>query len=229
MSTPTVYYTDGDKSKLTTGMIHGGAGSGKTPFASTAPNVLVVTTEPGLKSLRQYHIPYVAGRDFAETKNVYEWLKGSQEPKKKYQTIYLDGISALSESIIEEEKRKSNDPRKFSPNTMARTMDLVKLYLTLVESGYHVWMTCKSMNTPSPDGVPFFEPFAVVPKLGPVLPYHFDDVLYISRYKATDGNWYGQLTCMSDAVAYARNRTGLLAQYEPANLTHIINKTNGAM
>lgn len=221
-----VYNTGDASSRFTSTLLYGLAGSGKTPLAATLPNALVVASEPGLLSLKAARLPYVVARDYAETMAVLKWIKGSSEVRQ-YQSIFFDSISALSENIMVAEKKKSNDPRKFSPATTALTMEVVLDYLTI--QGKHVVMTCKANEVRDQiTGARTVEPFAVVPKLGPLLPYHFDSVFYVSRHRVADtGAEYAMLTCRANDLCIARNRSGMLDLYEPPNLGQLINKMNG--
>lgn len=229
---PTVYWTNDAGSQFTTGLLYGLAGAGKTPMASTCPDPLIVTTEPGLKSLQHVHVPYVVGRNKSEAMEILAWIKGSNECKK-FQTIFLDSISALSENILIDEKRKSSDPRKFSPNTTAATTEVVLAFLAMAQSNNkHIWMTCKAIELVDQDNAQrYVEPFAVTPKLGPALPYHFDNVIFMSRHiDPTSGQEYAKFTCRENGYSrMTRNRASInpLNLYEPANIGYIINKLNG--
>lgn len=226
---PSVFYTDGPDNDFTTGLIFGLAGAGKTPIGATLPKPLIISTEPGLKSLKFAHIPYVIARNRKELAECHSWLKGGAA--KQFDSLYLDSISALSEGILAEEKRKVNDPRKFSPATTAATIEIVMDWLQLGQTlGKHMWMTCKAVEILDQlTGSRFVEPFAVVPKLGPMLPYHFDNVFYLERWiDSNDGRVYPRFVCQVDMFArQTRNRIGLLNHYELANLTDVINKSLG--
>lgn len=226
-----VSYTDDKSSQFETILMYGLAGAGKTPMAASYPNTIIVSTEPGLKSLARLHLPYVTASSDKEAMDVLKWIMTSSEGRK-FEHIFFDSISALSENILQAEKKKSNDPRKFSPATTANTMEVVKAYLDVPRFGKHLTMTCKAVEEII-EGLPPTRrvlPFAVVPKLGPILPYHFDNVLYISRQPATPTTQeYAMLTCRQNDFAYmTRNRGDMLALYEPADLNHIIRKLNGA-
>lgn len=223
-----VYYTDDVASKFHSFLVYGNAGAGKTPLAATAPNPLIVTSEPGLKSLQSTHLPYVLGRDYAESLEVLKWIKGSNETKK-FETIFSDSISALSENIMAAQKKRSNDPRKFSPETTAQTIEIVLGYLNITNK--NIVMTCKATeNVDQITGAKTHEPFAVVPKLGPQLPYHFDNVLYLSRHSdPATGQETVWFRCRENADCIARNRTGRLGLWEPADISRAIAKLNGVI
>lgn len=221
----TVYYTNDASSQFSNILLYGMAGAGKTPIAATAPNPIIISSEPGLKSLQAYKLPYVIARDHKEATDVFKWITGSNEARN-YQTVFFDSISALSENILLSEKKKSSDPRKFSPSTTALTIEIVLGYLTIRNK--HVVMTCKATeNVDQLTNIKTAEPFAVVPKLGPQLPYHFDDVLFLSRHRdPATGTEMAALRCRENDYCKARNRTGKLDLWEPADLAHIIRKSN---
>ena len=224
------FYTNDVATRFCSIFIYGLAGAGKTPLAATLPNPIIVTSEPGLRSLQDYKLPYVFGRNKKEAMEALAWIVGSNETKQ-YQSVFFDSISANSEWNLAEEKRKSLDPRKFSPATTAATMEMVMSYLDVpITARKHLVMTCKAIkNTEATPGSYPVEPLTVVPKLGPALPYHFDEVLYLSRHRNEQSQEYAVLTCRTNDLCLARDRSGKLDLYEQPNLSHIINKANGAI
>ena len=222
-----IYYTDDTQSRFHSFLIYGHAGAGKTPLASSAPDPIIITSEPGLKSLQSQHIPYILGRDQAEANDALKWVLGSNEARK-FQTVFYDSVSALSENILVSEKKKNRDPRRFSPETTAATVEIVLKFLSIPNR--NIIMTCKAIDIVT-DTVPQTkrtEPFAVVPKLGPQLPYHFDNVLYLRRHTdLANGQETAWFCCRENADCIARNRTGRLGLWEPANISLAINKLNG--
>lgn len=224
-----VYNTGDATSKFQNILLYGLAGAGKTPMAATMPDVIVISSEPGLKSLQRYRLPYIIARNQSEAMDCHRWITSSNEAKR-YQSVFFDSVSASSESILADKKKKSNDPRRFSPETTAATMEIVLAYLSIPASGKHLCMTCKAVQSQTNVGTPWVEPFAVVPKLGPMLPYHFDTVLYMSRHRNNDtGQEYAMFTCGANDLCHARDRSGMLALYEPPDLNYIINKCNGVV
>jgi hypothetical protein len=219
-----VYYTNDAGSQFSNILIYGLAGAGKTPLASTAPNPIIISSEPGLKSLQRYKLPYVVARDHKEAMDMLHWVTTT-----KYETVFFDSISALSENILLSEKKRSKDPRQFSPATTALTIEVVLAYLSIRNK--HVIMTCKATEIKDQiTGVTTVEPFAVVPKLGPQLPYHFDDVIYLSRHRNNEtGAEYAAFRCRANDYCIARNRSGLLDLWEQADITSVIRKSNGVV
>jgi hypothetical protein len=228
-----VYMTNDIALDFQSYLIYGLAGSGKTPMAIDCPSPMIVSSEPGLISLRAHKMPYVAVTSFKEAVDVRAWLATSNECRN-IKTVFFDSISRISEIILDAEKKKSIDPRKFSPATTSATMELVLSYLQIPKK--HIVMTCKAIeeviDIPQLPPVPPVRrviPFTVVPKLASALPYHFDNVFYLSRHQATQQNpEYAMLTCRVNDYTYeTRNRSGKLDLYEPASLGHIIKKVNG--
>jgi hypothetical protein len=224
----TIYGTGDVKSQFTNMLLYGLSGAGKTPLASTAPNPIIFASEPGLKSLQRYNLPYIPITTHQAALDAATWAAKSKEAKL-FQTIFFDSVSALSENILISEKRISRDPRKFSPETTAKTMEVVLKFLEITNK--HVVMTCKATEIKNDiTGEVKIEPFCVVPKLGPQLPYHFDVVAYLSRHRNEQGE-FAALRCRSNDLCTARNRGGLqdLDLWEPADLSHCFNKLNGVV
>lgn len=222
-----VYYTNDARSAFTSVLLCGESGAGKTPIAATAPNPIMVVSEPGLKSLASQRIPYVYGHDHKTAMEVLAWLKGSSETKK-YHTCVFDSVSMLSETILIAEKKKSSDARRYSPETVGKVMEVVLGYIGLAQSGrMNIVMTCKVLDEKDDlTNATKKVPFAVQPKLGPSLPYHFDDVLLLARHRNFQtGQDFTALQCRwSPEFPNGRNRLGKLDLYEPPDLLHIFNK-----
>jgi hypothetical protein len=217
-----IYYTGAVGSQFVNIFMYGGPGAGKTPLAATCPAPLVVSTEPGLLSLRAANLPYVVAQTYQDAIDVLRWIYGSAECKK-FKTIFFDSVSAISENIyIAQRQRHKGDHRKISPDTIAMTMEIVTGFQTIKDK--HLVMTSKAMLNAETRMV---EPFAAVAKLGPALPYGFDEVLFLSRFRMNDGQEVAALRCRENDYCYARDRSTKLDLWEPGNLTHIINKING--
>jgi hypothetical protein len=218
-----IYYTGKVGTDYCSILLYGMAGAGKTPILATLPDPIIVSSEPGLLSLKSSNLPYVVARDYRESIDVCKWLAESAETRK-YKSVGWDSISACSENILEARKKISRDPRKFSPETTAETMEVVKKALEI--PGKHIVMTCKAMINPESKIV---EPFAVVPKLGPALPYHFDNVLFLKRWRdAASGAEFTGLMCRENEQAIScRNRLGNLELWEPPDLGALIRKIYG--
>lgn len=230
MIAPRIWNTNDVRSKFWTILTYGLAGAGKTPLAASLPvQPLIVSSEPGLRSLSKFNIPYVQVSGYKDAMSVCDWIVGSKEAKQ-FGAVFFDSISALSENILRDEQKKSRDPRKFSPETTAQTMEVVKAYLAI--EGKHIVMTCKAVELIDPiTNITHVEPSAVVPKLGPALPYNFDLVAYISRHRdQATGQEFAKLTCRhTDLTPQARTRSEALAVYEPTDLSVVINKMNGVL
>jgi len=231
------YYTNDARNLFQKGLICGLGGSGKTPLALTAPAPFLFVSEPGLTSLSQHRVPYADASTYEKAKDCLKWAASSAEARN-VGTIYFDSISALSENILGALRKKhNNDARKYSPETTAQVMEIVLEALGL--PGKHVMMTSKAVEVKNDISVigggtstiTTVECFTAVPKLGPALPYHFDNVLYLSRHvDPVTGQEHGWLRCrMNDYAPMCRNRSGKLDVWEPADINHIINKSNGVI
>lgn len=243
MANPTVHRTGDAASSSTSMLVYGLAGSGKTPLATTIDpaTLMIVCSEPGLKSIAKHNLPYVFGSTYKQAMDVIHWLKTSNETKR-IKNVFFDSISALSENILIDRKKANRDPRRFSPETTAQTMEVVKEFIDLKFANKNIVMTCKAIESKkivevmrngllTPEEITWIDPFTVVPKLSSALPYEFDDVFYLSRLTAKDQAGvefeYGRFTCRTNPMCYARNRVGNLETYELAHLHNVMLKNNG--
>ncbi len=223
-----IYNTGDISNAFSNSLVYGLAGSGKTPLAATADNVMIISTEPGLKSIQRNRLPYIPAPNYADAIDALKWTTQSHEARQ-FSTIYFDSISALSENILAANRRTyKNDARKYSPETTAQVMEIVLGFQSIQNK--NVVMTSKAIELVDQiTGVRTAECFTAVPKLGPALPYNFDNVIFISRHVASDGSQYSALRCSTNDYCVARNRSGLLSLWEPANLKQLFNKENGVI
>ena len=91
-------------------LVYGQAGAGKTTLISTLPNPVIVSTEGGLLSLKEYKIPYIEVTSIAGLGDVFQWLMESEE-SKTYKSVALDSISEIAEVVLSGEKKVNKDGR----------------------------------------------------------------------------------------------------------------------
>lgn len=203
-------------------LIYGGSGVGKTPLLATAPSPIIISAERGLLSLRAYNIPYIAVTSMSELWDAYVWARDSNEAKQFF-TLALDSISEIMEVLLEEEKKKNKDPRK--------------AYGALLDSGLMIARNFRDINNKctvviakeeydkdESTGQMFFGPMLPGSKLGPRLPYYFDETFQMIVGRDANNQVYRALRTQRTFQHVARDRSGKLAEYEPANLTQIFTK-----
>ena len=96
-------------------------------------------------------------------------------------------------------------------------------------SGKHVVMVAKQELQKDDNGIAINGPSMPGSKLGPALPYMFDEVFRIGVGKTPEGVSYRFLQTEPDFQYDAKDRSGALDAIEPADLNHIFTKIQGAM
>jgi hypothetical protein len=95
-------------------LIYGSSGSGKTLFASTAPNPIIAACETGhgngLMTLASSGIPYVTPTSYSE---IEQFCTGVG--LEAYETIILDGFSYTTDTLVKDEALSIPRQRGSSP------------------------------------------------------------------------------------------------------------------
>lgn len=203
-------------------LVYGKAGYGKTYLARTAPSPIVLSAESGVLSLRDVAIPMIQIRTVQDLTEVYNWAVQSQEAKQ-FATLYIDSISEIGEVVLANAKLQVKDPRQAYGELIEKMMMAIKAYRDL--PGKHIVMAAK--QEPIKDemtGIVQYGPSMPGSKLGPQLPYLFDEVFRLGVGKTPQGVEYRFLQAHPDLQYEAKDRSGSLASIEPPDLNHIFNK-----
>ena len=123
-------------------------------------------------------------------------------------------------------KRQVKDPRQAYGELIEKMMSTIKAYRDL--PGKHVYMSAK-MEPVKDEMTGIVRYMASMPgsKLGPQLPYLYDEVFRLGINKTTQGEQYRFLQTSSDLQYDAKDRSGSLDPVEPPDLTRVINKILG--
>ena len=205
-------------------LVYGQAGSGKTTLIKTLPNSLILSAEGGLLSLRNENLPFIEIKTMNDLQEAYQWLSTSKEASQ-YQSIALDSISEIAEVVLGTEKAAAKDPRQ-AYGAMQDTMTaLIRRFRDL--PGKHVYFSAKIEKQQNEMGQLLQSPAMPGQKLGQMLPYFFDEVLALRVAQNEKGETQRLLMCVSDGIWTAKDRSGLLEVWEPADLGAIIKKIGG--
>lgn len=203
-------------------LVYGPAGVGKTPMMLTCPNPIALLIEDGTLSLNGATLPSIVCRTFKEIEESILWATSSKEADK-FDTICVDSMSQISTNYLKHFKKVFTDPRK----AYGEMGDRVKEILDKLKAcDKNVYMTAK-LGVREVDGekknTAAFEGQELIK-----LPHEIDVVLYCHKAKAQDGNEYLMFLTKETSSTIARDRSGRLAEYEPAgNINYIIEKVKG--
>ena len=221
-------FTTTDKAAQVNGvkvLVYGGAGTGKTVLTSTAPTPFLISAEGGELSLRSIAMPMAKVANVDDLRDIYAWCERSNEAKQ-FQTICIDSLSEIAEVVLNNAKRQVKDPRQAYGELIEKMETTIRMFRDL--PGRNIYMSAKMEPTKDElTGVIKYAPAMPGNKLGPKLPYFFDEVFRLGINKTTQGESYRFLQTQPDLQYEAKDRSGALAPVEQPHLTHIFNKILG--
>ena len=156
-------------------LMYGASGAGKTTLIQTAEDPFIISSERGLLSLAGLDIPVGEIQTEAELKEAYEY-----SIKSDHETICLDSLSDIAESLLVEYKDKFTDGRQ----AYGKLNDVMGKYIRLFRDikGKHVYFTAKEAKVEM-NGVNIAQPSMPGQTLTNNLPYYFDCVLRLEANK----------------------------------------------
>lgn len=218
-------------------MVYADAGIGKTVLCATAPAPLLISAESGLLSLSRknlerlfgvntagicYDIPVIQIRTVDDLTAAHQWCLTAQAGQ--IQTVCIDSISEIAEVVLNNAKRQVKDPRQAYGELLEKMESVIRAFRDL--PGKNVYMAAKM--EPSKDeltGVIKYGPAMPGSKLGPKLPYFFDEVLRLGVNKDPQTQQpFRFLQTQPDLQFVAKDRSGALAPMEVPHLGYIFNK-----
>lgn len=203
-------------------MLYGPWGVGKTPLLATAPVPCIISAEKGMLSLRRTHTPFIEVNGYKSLTESYLWARDSAEAKQ-YFTLGVDSLTEIVEVLLAELKRTAKDPRQ----AFYQVYDQAVAYARAMRDlpGRSVILVCKEEFSKDINGIALFQPMLPGTKLGQALPYFFDEV--IRMVIGTDQAKTRVLCTQSTYQHQARDRSGMLSEFEPADLTRVFKKILG--
>lgn len=199
--------------------VYGNAGTGKTVLCSTAPNPLIVSAENGLLSLSRKDIPYTEVTKYSDIDKIYDFVKSKD---CKFDTICVDSISEIAEVILVDFKKDEKDPRQAYQKMADAMMHMIRNFRDIPDKNI-VFTSKLRLVEDEASGLIIHVPMIPGKVVGQQLPYMFDEVFCLQVEK--DGKRYLQTGV--DRQRSCKDRSGVLDQKEPADLTYIINKVKG--
>lgn len=205
-------------------LTYGPAGAGKTVLCATAPAPLIISCESGLLSLRKVRVPAIIIKDINELGEAYRWVTTSNEARQ-FQTICLDSLTEIAEVLLAHLMKTvgSKDPRKAYGELVPQMSTVVRMFRDL--PGKNVYMSAKMEQMKDEGtGIILWTPSCPGNKLGPQLPYFFDEVFYLGVGQDQNKQTFRYLQTQPDLQHVAKDRSGSLAPMEPPDLTKLFTK-----
>jgi hypothetical protein len=222
-------------------LVYGGSGMGKTVLSATLPSPVLISAESGALSLSKanlerlfgvgnpqvcYNVPIIKITSIEDLIDAYNWCARSAEARQ-FASLGLDSISEMAEVVLNNAKRQVKDPRQAYGELIEKMETAIRLFRDL--PGKHVYMAAKM--EPMKDeltGIVKYGPSMPGAKLGPKLPYYFDEVFRLGINKSPQGDTYRFLQTQPDLQYEAKDRSGALAPMEYPHLGAVFTKILGA-
>jgi len=222
-------------------LIYGNSGYGKTALCATAPAPLILSAEAGLLVLNKknleklygvgnpsitYEIPVLKISCVADLTDALNWIL-TDPAAQQFQTICLDSITEIAEVVLSNAKKLVKDPRQAYGELIEKMENTIRAFRDI--PGKNVYMSAKiEAYKDEFTGVTTFGPSMPGKKLGPSLPYFFDEVLRLGVNKTPQGEPYRFVQTAADFQNIAKDRSGALDAIEPPHLAHIFAKIRQA-
>lgn len=207
--------------------IYGPPKIGKTSLCTTAPAPVLLSTDKGLKTLKDNNINIDAIEidTFDKLKEAYKWALSSHEAKK-YKTFCIDSISETAEKVFTEYAIKKKNLMYAYGSTYIRITDITRKFRDIPNK--HICVISEQRTVKDDKiGVTTYVPALTHDRLTDKITYFFNQVLAyrldidgLTRYIQTNKD--NQHITLGD-------RSGRLNDREPANLTHIFKKSAGVI
>lgn len=213
-------------------MVYGKAGVGKTPLAATMSRPLILAAEDGLGTVAHANIPFIRITTRQDLKNYQAWLSDARN-LANYDWIVLDSLSNLTQVIFTEIMKSMptcKEPRKFYGEL---TDCIVPFLQTLFGLAKNVMVIAWQGDENTPAGA--FVRHLPVTKGQAIANYcmhFFDMTLHMALHQVQQTQLDGSVQTVTLPYLqtrefnyiFARDRTGKLDNFEPADMTQLLNK-----
>ena len=204
-------------------VVYGPAGAGKTTLIKTLPDPVIISAEGGLLSIQDAHLPFIEVSSMASLIEAYEWAYSSSEANA-FQSIAIDSISEIAEVVLAHEKRLNKDGRAAYGEMQVQMIEIMRSFRDIKKN---VYFSAKCEKAQDESGRILYSPSMPGNKLSQQIPYLVDEVFALRVEKDAEGTTQRALMCDSDGLWQAKDRSGKLDPWEPADLGHIIAKIGG--
>lgn len=203
--------------------VYGDAGTGKTTQIVALPGrKLVTSAEHGLLSILDLagdEIEVVIIESLADFERIVSEFEAGTEDARRFDWLCLDSLSEIAEVLLDSIKHTKSDPRQAYGEMQDKIRDLMRRLRDLDVGVYAIGkeQTIVDDRTDPPRNL--YQPSMPGQKLGPDIPYVFDQVLRL----VVDGTRRTLIT-QTDGRSKAKDRSGKLARIEEADLGPIVEK-----
>jgi hypothetical protein len=208
-------------------LVYGRSGVGKSPLLGTAPNPIILSGENGLLSLRRNNppVPYIEFNTYKQLMDGCKWCFESHEARQFY-TIGLDSMTEVMDVLLKEEMKIGNAHGRAYGETAIKGIDLVRA-IQNIKGKTIVVLAKEEYEKDNTTGAMMFQPQMPGNQLGQKIPYFFDETFRMLVGKDAQNKDVRYLRTNLSPTEVARDRSGMLNEFEPANLTQVFSKILG--
>jgi hypothetical protein len=198
-------------------IVYGPPGTGKTPIINSAPNPVLLATEPGLLSMRNSNVPTWVAPTSAKIDEFFKWFENSSEAKK-FDTLAIDSVSQMCDIALGDAKKKSSHGLQQYGIMADYVMPFMERLYFMPQK--HMYLIAKEETTDSG----FRKPYFPGKQLPTQIPHRYDCILRVARVPIPNVGEEIAFQCNGTFDVMARNRTGTLDTFEPVDFSHIVRK-----
>lgn len=205
-------------------VVYGPPGSGKTPLINSAPRPILFVCEPGLRSMARSTIPAMEVYSPDNLRDMKNWIVGSNETKN-FDTIALDSVSQMSEIFLAEGHLKNKDGRAAYGYAADQTSAITEMLFFLKNK--HIVLIAKQ-EIYDDAGVFKKRPYFPGKVLNVEIPHRYDLIMHYAADKIMVPGLSTPVKALRTASSYdimARDRSGMLNEFEPPDLNAIFAKS----
>ena len=203
-------------------LIYAPSGYGKTTLAGTLPpKTLVISLESGLLSLMNKDVDYVE-IDTSNPINSLRNILGDIE-KGDYDNIFIDSLTEIGDAFLQEAKKEFPDARQTMPRFGRQREMFVSFIKYTRNMKKNVFYTCLEKSDKDETGRRYQVP-SLVGSIRDEIGAYFDFVFALRVFETDEGEKKRALQTDTRDGYGAKDRSGKLNEYEPADLGLIINK-----
>lgn len=204
-------------------VIYGPPGSAKTPLVNTCPRPVLMACEPGLLSMRGSNVPTWQAYEPKAIDEFFAWLMSSAETKN-FDTVAIDSTSQMSQVYLNAAKKNNKHGLQAYGEMAEKTYKhLYDLYYLKYKHTYLIAQEEAMVDA----GLRIKRPFYEGKFLPVAVPHLYDNILRLAIHNVPGMGQVKAFRCNASLEETARNRSGLLAEFEPPDFSKLVTKAMG--